>query len=166
MKTTGNTILITCSGAGIGHGLAESSHQQGNEVTIAGRRQQILDEVTAANPGVKSMLNINDQNSIPAFCEQVVQDGCVAKTSDSLVEVAKVPTVARPTHLVHEPQAPVQVASFSIRYYPVMRSVLRYQAEPLGELSTPAFFSLHIGAGSLVAFKAVRGLSSASASPN
>ena len=33
--------------------------------------------------------------------------GCVAKTSGSLVEVAKVPTVARPTHLVHEPQAPL-----------------------------------------------------------
>ena len=45
-------------------------------------------------------------------------------------------------------------------------SVLRYQAEPLGELSTPPFFSLHVGAGSLAAFKAVRGLSSASASPN
>ena len=45
-------------------------------------------------------------------------------------------------------------------------SVLRYQAEPLGELSTPPFFSLHVGAGSLAAFKAVRGLWSASASPN
>ena len=40
-------------------------------------------------------------------------------------------------------------------------SVLRYQAEPLGELSTPPFFSPHVEAGSLVAFKAVRGLSSA-----
>jgi len=45
-------------------------------------------------------------------------------------------------------------------------SVLRYQAEPLGELSTAPFFSPHAGAGSLVAFKAVRGLSSASALPN
>jgi hypothetical protein len=41
-------------------------------------------------------------------------------------------------------------------------SVLRYQAEPLGELSTPPFFSPHVGAGSLVAFKAGRGLSSGS----
>ena len=40
-------------------------------------------------------------------------------------------------------------------------SVLRYQAEPLGELSTPPFFSPHVEAASLVAFKAVRGLSSA-----
>ncbi len=37
--------------------------------------------------------------------------GCVAKTSGSLVEVVFVLTVARPTYLVHEPQAPFQVAS-------------------------------------------------------
>ncbi len=41
-------------------------------------------------------------------------------------------------------------------------SVLRYQAEPLGELSTPPFFSPQLRGGSLVAFKAVRGLSSGS----
>jgi hypothetical protein len=45
-------------------------------------------------------------------------------------------------------------------------SVLPYQAEPLAELSTPPFFSPQIGVGSLVAFKAVRGLSSGSVSPN
>ena len=45
-------------------------------------------------------------------------------------------------------------------------SVLRYQAEPLGELSTAPFFSPQVGAGSLVAFKAVRGLSSGSVSPS
>jgi len=33
--------------------------------------------------------------------------GCVATPSGSLVEVAKVPTVARPTHRVHELQAPL-----------------------------------------------------------
>ena len=37
-------------------------------------------------------------------------------------------------------------------------SVLRYQAEPLGELSTPPFFSPLVGAGGLAAFKAARGL--------
>jgi hypothetical protein len=41
--------------------------------------------------------------------------------------------------------------------------VLRYQVEPLGELSTPPFFSPPVGVGSLVAFKAVLGFSSASA---
>ena len=34
--------------------------------------------------------------------------GCVATPGGSLVEVAKVSTVARPTHPVHEPKAPIQ----------------------------------------------------------
>lgn len=45
-------------------------------------------------------------------------------------------------------------------------SVLRSQVEPLPQLSIPPLFSAPIGAGSLVAFKAARGLSSGLASPN
>src|SRR5580658_6410563 len=74
MKTTGNTILITGGGSGIGRGLAEAFHALGNQVIVAGRRQKALDETTAANPGMQSLaLNIADPVSIRSFADQVAK---------------------------------------------------------------------------------------------
>jgi len=75
MNLTGNTILITGGGSGIGRGLAEAFHKQGNQVIISGRRQSVLDDTTQANPGMKSYtLDIEDDVDIESFAARVTEN--------------------------------------------------------------------------------------------
>lgn len=73
MQNSGNTILITGGGSGIGAALAHEFHAAGNQVIIAGRRKDALDAVVADHPGMTAMtLDMADAAGIEAFARQVV----------------------------------------------------------------------------------------------
>lgn len=75
MKTSGNTILITGGGSGIGEALAHRFHDLGNTVVIAGRRMEILQKAANNRPNIHALsLDQSDPISIAIFAEKLVKD--------------------------------------------------------------------------------------------
>ena len=74
MEWTGNTILITGGGSGIGRGLAEQFHALGNRVIISGRRKEALEDTAKANPGMETKtLDIESPEAIRTFASELTE---------------------------------------------------------------------------------------------
>ncbi|MGY2733493.1 SDR family oxidoreductase [Sphingomonas sp. UYP23] len=75
MKMTGNTLLITGGGSGIGRALAEQFHALGNQVIVAGRRAAPLEALAHDVPGIATaMLDVADAADVARFAAQIVVD--------------------------------------------------------------------------------------------
>ena len=74
MQTSGNTILITGGGSGIGRELAHKWHGLGNTVIVAGRTQASLDETAAGHANIHTMIvDVGDADDLARFAKKVVE---------------------------------------------------------------------------------------------
>ncbi len=72
MRMTDNTILVTGGTSGIGRALAEAFHDRGNRVIVTGRRQDLLESIAAARPGIVGMhLDLDDPHSLARVTSDV-----------------------------------------------------------------------------------------------
>ena len=75
MRKTGNTILITGGGSGIGRELARRFHNEGNTVIIAGRQRATLDETAAGFENMHVVVaDMDDAAGIKHFAANVIAD--------------------------------------------------------------------------------------------
>lgn len=73
MKTTGNTILVSGGGSGIGLAIAQRWHDAGNRVIITGRNAAKLDAAIAGRANMTAMtLDVTDPAAIAAFAAEIV----------------------------------------------------------------------------------------------
>lgn len=75
MNLSGNTILITGGGSGIGAALAHRLHDRGNKVIITGRRIAALKKTAAGREGMFTyQLDVADADAVADVCNRMVAD--------------------------------------------------------------------------------------------
>jgi uncharacterized oxidoreductase len=73
MKTSGNTILITGGGSGIGRELAQRFHDLGNTVIVASRTLSSLEGTIAGRPNMHALtFDASDAASIDALAAEAI----------------------------------------------------------------------------------------------
>ena len=66
------TILVTGGTSGIGRALAEAFYARGNHVIVTGRRQALLDRITAGRPGLVGMpLDLDDPTALSRLATEI-----------------------------------------------------------------------------------------------
>ena len=75
MKPSGNTILITGGGSGIGRELAREFHALGNTIIVAGRRAGSLEETIGERDNMHARtLDVTDAADIARFAKELIAD--------------------------------------------------------------------------------------------
>jgi len=75
MKPTGNTILVSGGGTGIGRRLAQRWHDAGNVVMVTGRTLASLEETVAGRANLHArVLDVTDPAAIAAFAGAIVAE--------------------------------------------------------------------------------------------
>ena len=75
MKTSGNTILITGGGSGIGEALAHRFHDAGNIVIVAGRRRDALDRAIAGRENMHAIeLDVESASGVEDFALRLLAE--------------------------------------------------------------------------------------------
>ncbi|MBA3941004.1 MAG: oxidoreductase [Sphingopyxis sp.] len=73
MKTSGNTILVSGGGSGIGLALAQRWHDAGNVVIVTGRNAAKLEDAVAGRANMHAaQLDVTDPGAIKAFATDIV----------------------------------------------------------------------------------------------
>lgn len=75
MKPSGNTILITGGGSGIGEALAHRFHDQGNKIIVAGRRAEALAAAIEGRPNMVTMtIDVDSAAGVADFARRIVAE--------------------------------------------------------------------------------------------